>query len=80
VGKKAAEDPNMDIIAAGDPEHSYLMHKLDYDECQYATTCNATRNQLFVNCGLGMPYSSGTLDNPTRDTIRRWIAQGAKNN
>ena len=80
VGVKSPENPKMDIVAAGDPANSYMMHKLDYDECLYAATCNATRNQLFVNCGLGMPYSSGTLDADTRDTIRRWIAQGAKNN
>ena len=80
VGVKSPENPQMDIVAAGDPDNSYMMHKLDYDECQYASTCNATSNQLFVNCGLGMPYNSGILDAPTRDTIRRWIKQGAKDN
>ena len=86
VGVKSPENPQMDIVKAGDPANSYLMHKLDYDECQYASTCNSTKNQLFVNCGQGMPYSSGTLDTDmngqpgARDTIRRWIAQGAKNN
>lgn len=80
VGKPAQEDPSMNIVTAGDPDHSYLMHKLDYDQCQYATDCNATKNQIFESCGLGMPYQSGILDEGTRDNIRRWIAQGAKNN
>ncbi len=80
VGKKAAEDPDMDIIAAGDPEHSYLMHKLDYDECQFATECDSTKNPIFTGCGQGMPYLSGIIDPTTRDNIRRWIAQGAQNN
>jgi hypothetical protein len=80
VGQAAQEDPSLSVIKAGDPENSYLMHKLDYDQCQFSTACNATKNQNFVNCGEGMPYQSGILDEGTRDDIRRWIAQGAKNN
>jgi hypothetical protein len=80
VGVKAAENPDMNLVTAGDPDNSYLMHKLDYDQCQYSTTCNATKNPTFLNCGIGMPYQSGILDQPTRDNFRRWIAQGAKNN
>jgi hypothetical protein len=82
VGKPAAEDPSMDLIKAGDPENSYLMHKLDYDQCQFSAACNAQLhvNPQFQACGQGMPYFSGILDTDTRDNIRRWIAQGAKNN
>jgi hypothetical protein len=82
VGVKSPENPQMDLVAAGDPKNSYLMHKLDYDECLYASICNKelTVNPLFKACGLGMPNSSGILELTTRDTIRRWIAQGAKNN
>jgi hypothetical protein len=80
VGKPASEDPGMSLIAAGDPDNSYLMHKLDYDQCQFATACDATKNPVFTGCGVGMPYQSGILDQDTRDDIRRWIAQGAKNN
>jgi hypothetical protein len=80
VGKTSPENTTMEIIKAGDPANSYMMHKLDYDQCQFAKTCNATTNQIFVNCGLGMPYNSGTLDIPTREKIRAWIAQGAQNN
>jgi hypothetical protein len=80
VGKAASEDPGMNLITAGDPDNSYLMHKLDYDQCQFATACDATKNEVFTGCGVGMPYQSGILDQGTRDDIRRWIAQGAKNN
>ncbi len=99
VGQPAFEDPSMSIIKAGDPDNSYLMHKLDYDQCQFSTACNGPnlkQNPLQINCGSGMPYLSGTLclDSQTpcvrgqtittqygeRDQIRRWIAQGAKNN
>ena len=82
VGKPAAEDPSMNLITAGDPENSYLMHKLDYDECQFAAECNKQQsvNPQFAECGVGMPYQSGILDPDTRDNIRRWIAQGTKNN
>ncbi len=83
VGQAAFEDPSMNIIKAGDPDNSYLMHKLDYDQCQFSTACNGPnlkQNPMQINCGSGMPYQSGILDQGTRDNIRRWIAQGAKNN
>ena len=80
VGQPSAEDPQMNLVTAGDPAHSFLMHKLDYDQCLYAAACNATMNAVFANCGIGQPYNSGILDLATRDTIRRWIAQGAKDN
>lgn len=81
VGQTSPENPMMDIIHASDPDASYMMHKLDDDQCLFATTCNATGNTLFRLCGLGMPYGTNmVLDEPTRDKIRRWIAQGAQNN
>jgi hypothetical protein len=80
VGKAALENPNMDIVKAGDPDNSYLMHKMDGDQCLYAATCNKTGNPIFNECGVQMPFNSGVLDTPTRDNIRRWIAQGAQNN
>jgi hypothetical protein len=70
----------MDEVAAGDPEHSWLMHKLDGDECLFSATCNATGNAIFANCGVQQPYNSAPLDAATRDAIRRWIAQGARDN
>ncbi len=80
VGVPSAEDPQMNNVTPGQPGQSWLMHKLDGDQCLYSTQCNATGNQIFANCGLQQPYNSGVLDLATRDTIRRWIAQGAKNN
>jgi hypothetical protein len=70
----------MNIIAAGDPDASYMMHKLDDDQCQFATTCDATGNKIFKLCGSSMPQLAPLLDENTRDAFRRWIAQGAKNN
>jgi hypothetical protein len=80
VGVTSIEDPQMPIIKAGDPSNSYLMHKLDGDQCLQAAECNAVPNNQYPNCGYQMPYTSPPLDVSTRDTIRRWIAQGAKNN
>jgi len=80
VGVPSAEDPQMNNVTAGQPAQSWLMHKLDGDQCLYAAQCKATGNPVFANCGLQQPYSSGVLDLATRDTIRRWIAQGAKDN
>jgi hypothetical protein len=80
VGQPSPENGAMDIIKAGDPVNSYMMHKIDGDECLYAKTCNATQNAIFTNCGIQMPYNSGVLDQGSRDKIRRWIAQGAQSN
>lgn len=79
VGKPSTEDPQMDVIKAGDPANSFLMHKLDGDQCTLAAAC-AKGGSPYPDCGLQMPYSSPPLDQATRDTIRRWIAQGASNN
>jgi hypothetical protein len=34
----------------------------------------------YRDCGQTMPYDNAALDTATLDTIKRWIAQGAKNN
>jgi hypothetical protein len=80
VNQTSPEVPTMSIVAAGDPDASYMMHKLDQDFCLYSATCNMQHNTNFEYCGNGMPYQNGTLDMPTRDKVRRWIAQGAQNN
>jgi hypothetical protein len=79
VGVTSNEDPSMAVVKADDPANSYLVHKIDGDQCTLASQCAASQTQ-YTNCGLQMPYSSQPLDQPTRDTIRRWVAQGAKNN
>jgi hypothetical protein len=82
VGVSSNEDPALDIIAPNDVTHSYLLHKVDGDQCTLSAACAdaAIANPAFAGCGLQMPYSSPPLDQATRDTIRRWVAQGAKNN
>ena len=76
VGVDSYVNPGMMIIKAGDPENSFLMYKLDDQlECD-KLTCAATKA-----CGGFMPSTSLTiLEQTERDAIRRWIAQGAKNN
>jgi len=83
VNVTAQEDPQMKLVAPGDPGGSYLMHKLDGDQCQFAAACDATRFPLWSEptpCGATMPYTAAQLPTDVRDQVRRWIAQGAKNN
>jgi len=79
VGVMSPENPGGVIVKAGDPANSYLMHKLDGDQCTLASQCASSATQ-YTDCGQQMPYSSPPLDGPTRDIVRRWIEQGAKNN
>lgn len=61
------------FVVPGDPHKSFLMHKLDGDQCLYDAQC------INASCGATMPKGDPPLPVATRDTIRRWIAQGAKN-
>jgi len=69
----SGELAGMPFITPSDPARSFLMHKLDGDQCQYDAMCGGG------SCDLGMPMSGGMLSVVDRDTIRRWIAQGAAN-
>jgi hypothetical protein len=86
VGTKAAEDPDMDLITPGDPGSSYLMHKIDGDQCTLAAHCNAGElGTKYPNCGGPMPpvpppNTAPRLPTATRDIVRAWIHQGAQNN
>lgn len=67
---------DMKIVAPGDPKASFMTHKIDgtlSSEC--GVTCAST------GCGTPMPQATEfvPIDASKRDTIRRWIAQGAKN-
>jgi hypothetical protein len=74
------EDLSMNLVTASDPAHSFLMHKVDGDQCTLMAECAVDASSR-PNCGAFMPYQSpAVLDAPTRDTVRRWIAQGAGNN
>lgn len=69
----AFKEPGMSRVAPGDPEHSFLMHKLDgLLKCE-TLACSADKS-----CGGPMPEGPKLPDDKL-DTIRRWIAQGAKN-
>ncbi len=74
VGVKAQENPSMNFVTAGDPSQSYVMHKLDADQCLFDAKCTNG------SCQSSMPQSSDTLPEETRLVIRRWIAQGAADN
>ena len=79
VGVKAAEDPSMNQVTASDPTQSFLMHKLDGDQNCFDPNCMGNPYTM-TNCGNWMPSLNPMLDQATRDTVRRWIAQGAKAN
>jgi hypothetical protein len=74
VGKAGDELTSMPFVTASDPEKSYLMHKIDGDQCQFDAQC------ADQSCLSEMPSGLGSmLPAQTRDIVRRWIAQGAKN-
>jgi hypothetical protein len=74
VGKAGNELTSMPFVTAGDPSKSYLMHKMDGDQCQFDSQCAGG------SCLAEMPNGLGhVLPSTTRDIVRRWIAQGAKN-
>ena len=79
VGVKSKEDLSMNNVTAGDPAQSFLMHKMDDDQCTLIPEC-MVGNSFRPNCGVFMPYQfPNILDVDTRDTVRRWIQQGARN-
>ena len=64
----------MPYVTAGDASKSYLMHKMDGDQCYFDPQC------LGEFCQGSMPSSALPLDVGQRDIIRRWIDEGAKDN
>ncbi len=66
--------PSMKLIEPGDPAKSFLMRKLDGDACMFDAVC------VNGSCGESMPQKSELIDPATRDAVRRWIHQGAKEN
>lgn len=55
-------------VKPGQPEQSYLMHKLDGTHLDVG------------GAGERMPFSAPQLDEGIRNQIRAWIKSGAKNN
>jgi len=68
---KSQELTTMAYVKPGDPANSYLMHKIDADQCTLSCTGGT--------CMASMPLNS-TLPLASRDIVRRWIAQGALDN
>jgi hypothetical protein len=68
---------SMDIVEPGDPEHSFLMHKLDFTlKCDEVLDCVSKKE-----CGVAMPQGNDEpLALDERNLVRRWIAQGALDN
>lgn len=72
VGVAAPELPTMSLVAGGNPKGSFLMRKLDGDHCMLDKACKEG------SCGGAMPRTGEILPVEERDKVRRWIAQGAK--
>lgn len=80
VGVKSIELPSMNYVTAGDLTNSFLMHKMDGDQCVFESKCaNVSITSSSGPCGVVMPQGSCALEGTQRDIVRRWIAQGAKN-
>jgi hypothetical protein len=71
VGVASTKEPGMQRIKPNEPANSFLMHKVDGTlECE-SLTCAGD-----MSCGGAMPPAT-TLAEDQKETIRRWIAQGA---
>jgi hypothetical protein len=73
LGVPSTELGGLQLVVAGDPTQSYLMHKMDGDSCALGG-CDGGL------CSVSMPQGQGLLGTSSRDVIRRWIAQGALDN
>jgi hypothetical protein len=81
VGMVSAEDPTMAFVTPSDPAHSFLMHKIDADQCTLSAECEESLfSDDFPNCGSPMPFLRPTLPETTRNEVRAWIQQGAQQN
>jgi hypothetical protein len=78
VGAKGLEHPTMLLVAAGKSRESYLMRKMDGTQCALDAQCTGAPAGT-PGCQSSMPKGDVPLDLATRDIVRRWIAQGAKN-
>ena len=74
VGVASKDLPPMPFVTASDPSKSFLMHKMDGDQCTLNAQC------VNADCLQTMPQGSDALPVDRRDVVRRWIAQGAQDN
>lgn len=76
-------NPDMSIIKAGNPANSFMMYKLDGSfptvPDNTEVTCSTLTCASTMSCGGAMPSGVAPISSTERDTLRRWIAQGAKN-
>jgi hypothetical protein len=86
VGQKSVDEPEMNVVTAGSPQTSFMMYKLDGPNNPESTNpddtivdCSTLKCTASMTCLLPMPQGGPQLPAAERDTIRRWIAQGAKN-
>jgi hypothetical protein len=73
VNVASEELTTMRLVTPGNPAGSYLMRKMDGSQCLLDAQCSGG------SCQESMPRNQAPLDVGTRDVVRRWIAQGAKN-
>ena len=88
VGVPSKEDPSMDLVTASSTDTSFLWHKVNADQGNFAADCTKAAMMCLdctssAPCGSLMPYQGNALsvDSPPHlCTIQGWILQGAKNN
>jgi len=88
VGVTAKEDPAMNLVTAGSTDNSFLWHKVNGDQGNFAADCSKASMMCedcdsTSPCGGLMPYLGESLatDSPQYlCTIQSWILQGAMNN
>lgn len=80
AGVPSKTAPAMNLVAPLDPAKSFLMLKVDGCQNDAGLTCKAQpKAKSGTPCGDGMPQGPSVLCAEDRDVVRRWIAQGAKN-
>ncbi|MFT3768622.1 MAG: hypothetical protein QM820_24515 [Minicystis sp.] len=83
VDKPSVANPTMKVIAPGDPANSFMLYKLDGDpsakDKDAQVSCDKLACAADKTCLDAMPQGGPQLPADKRDTLRRWIAQGAKN-
>lgn len=68
VGVSAGELPSMNRIEPGQPDNSYLVHKIQGTQADVGGS------------GDRMPLGTAPLPQTTIDLIRRWVQEGAERN
>jgi hypothetical protein len=72
--------PAVALVEPGDPAQSFLMLKVDGCHDSAGLACKPQpKSKSGAQCGDRMPQGSTPACPEDRDVIRRWIAQGAKN-